>query len=424
MISTCTSMILEMCLFLGAAVAAQPEAHTALRPGSVYREYALHNGGDRDWRITNPQAADSGARKYLPNPVWRLSIDSLAGAVRAEVMLDRWSGHLGTTSPRIRFNGNPWLDIPPPALGAPNARPEDYYFQDNPVIPVPLEYLQQGMNTIEGTCGHVKQGGWGQWGLYSLVVRVYFDPGKTPHARGKIIEPTNGATIEENPKIVIQSEEGKAERVDVFAWYFGYDENGDGRWLDWHGGWFQPFRGEPAEWSGHVGTTTKSPYRVTWDTRWVPDQPPGQIALVARIRDTSGHWYVTEKVTGLTLRRTSVSVQVYPVEKLPSRFGVRAGETKSCVIRLPDGFTPQNVIEAALHYRTWHGWDKHHAPFRLNDYEHPHQGKNHHYDYRLLSLPPSALRPKENVFTIHSATDHHMLEVLWPGPAISVRYRQ
>lgn len=75
-----------------------------------------------------------------------------------------------------------------------------------------------------------------------------------------------------------------------------------------------------------------------------------------------------------------------------------------------------------MHYRTWHGWDGHHAPFRLNGHEHLNQGKNHHFDYDVLLIPASELKVGDNEFIIHSKTEHHMLEVLWPGPALSVRF--
>jgi hypothetical protein len=38
-------------------------------------------------------------------------------------------------------------------------------------------------------------------------------------------------------------------------------------------------------------------------------------------------------------------------------------------------------------------------------------------------IPPAALRTGDNVFTIRSETDQHMLEVHWPGPALTVRFR-
>lgn len=51
----------------------------------------------------------------------------------------------------------------------------------------------------------------------------------------------------------------------------------------------------------------------------------------------------------------------------------------------------------------------------------PVDGKNHFYDYDVLSFPPTALKRGTNLFSMHSETEHHMLETLWPGPAVVVR---
>lgn len=107
------------------------------QPGEVYREYAVHNGGNRDWRVTDPQARAPGAHEFLPNPVLELEIGDLQHAVRAEALLDRWGGHLRTTDKRIRFNGNAWLRVPE-LTTTPGGRAEYYYSQDNPVLDVPL----------------------------------------------------------------------------------------------------------------------------------------------------------------------------------------------------------------------------------------------------------------------------------------------
>ncbi len=394
------------------------------RPGDVYKEFALHNVGDKAWRVTSPQAENPGAKKYLPNPIWEITVDDLDGAVRAEIMMDRWGGHLDTINPQIRVNNSAWISIHPPVMSDGRNLPEDYYFQDNPVVPIPLELLKVGRNVFEGTCGHKKPGGWGQWGLYSLLLRVYYDPSLKPHAVGRIISPRCGDVITENPLILVDVVPDQVDRVDLFAWYEGYDENGDGRFRDWHGGWFKPYRDEPAEWQGHVGTIREEPFRMVWNTRYVPDQPPGEIRLIARIRHRSGVWSVTEEVSQLTLQRQGESVALYRTRNFPPDFGVRTGQRRTCVIPLPNNYNPENVVEASLHYRTWHGWDKHHAPYLLNDYSRPHEGKNHHYHYHIHLIPPEVLRAGENHFTIFSETDHHMLEILWPGPALIIRERQ
>jgi hypothetical protein len=394
------------------------------QPGEVYREFVAHQGGD-DWRVTNPDVEGERPRKHLPNPVLKLTINSLEGATRAEALLDRWGGHVSTKNPRLRFNGREWLPVPPPVVPPGNGDHERYYFQDNPIIGVPLVDLKEGANTFEGTTTHENPKGWGQWGLYSLILRVYYDPAKRPHPAGRIVSPGDGAAFGENPRIDAEasSVQGIA-RVDVLAWYDGYDENGDGVGLDWHGGHFQPIRGQPAELREHVGTAWRAPYQLTWDTRWVPDQAPRAVKVIARIQDSAGNWIVTQPVTNLTLRREGESVRVYRPGEIPARFGVRAKQTKSCTIALPAGFDPRRVVEAGLHLRTWHGFDGHHHPLKLNDHAWPIGGKNHHYDYDIHLIPPPALRPGENTFTISSDTDQHMLEVHWPGPALTVRYRR
>ena len=84
------------------------------KPGELYREFALHNGGDRDWRVTDANAVIKFARAkdHLPNSRLKLDVEDLQHAVRAEVLLDRWGGHRGTINKRIRFNENEWVTIP------------------------------------------------------------------------------------------------------------------------------------------------------------------------------------------------------------------------------------------------------------------------------------------------------------------------
>ncbi len=391
------------------------------RPGEVYREYALHNGGPKNWRVTAPDASYPGALEFLPNPILELTVDDLDGAVRAEALLDRWGGHLRTEGRQVRFNGGGWIDVPEPSM-MPNGREPYHYFQDNPVFDVPLSDLRVGSNTVEATCDGVGDYAWGQWGLYSLILRVYYDPTSDAGrgALGQITAPKPGQVLGEAPEVVVEvGSEADVARVDVLAWYEGLDEDGDGRFLDWHRAYFQPERGEPAVIAGHVGSRNEAPFRLLWDTRWVPDQAPGSIALIARIQDRTGVWRVTEPITDLSLRRDGASVRLLRAVDVPEAFGVRNGGDKSCRIPLGD-VEPSEIVEAALALRTWHGWDGHHEPLRLNGHALPIGGKNHHYDDDLIPIDPSLLE-LDNTFRIRSQTEHHMLEVLWPGPALIVR---
>jgi hypothetical protein len=145
------------------------------------------------------------------------------------------------------------------------------------------------------------------------------------------------------------------------------------------------------------------------------------VALVAQIQDSRGYWYVTEIVDDLSLVRDDVSVKIYPARGMTEDHGVRAGETKECYFDLPADIAIDQITEAGVHLRTWHGWDGHHDPIRINAHSMPINGKYHFYDYDLLEIPPSALHGGENVFSIHSDTEHHQLELLWPGPAVVTR---
>jgi hypothetical protein len=126
------------------------------QPGDVYREFSAHQSGD-DWRVTNPHVEGERPRQHLPNPVLKLSIGSLEGAVRAEALLDCWSGHVQTKRSQIRFNEHAWLNVPPPVIPPGPGEHEAHYFQDNPIIAMPLEQLKSGPNTFEGTATHARR---------------------------------------------------------------------------------------------------------------------------------------------------------------------------------------------------------------------------------------------------------------------------
>jgi hypothetical protein len=298
-------------------------------------------------------------------------------------------------------------------------------YQDNPVVEVPLEHLQQGTNIFDADCDEEGGFGWGQWGLNSLVLRIYYDPevkGSALGLSGAIVSPSSGDSIPENPQIdVVADAIAGVARIDLLASYDGYDEDGDGAHTGWHESHFQLIRGEANEIRDHVGTLWRQPYRTNWRTHWVPDQAPGGVSLVARVQDSRGYWFVTEIIKDLSLVRLGETVRIFPARGMTEDHGVRAGETKECFFDLPAHESVATITEAAIHFRTWHGWDGHHDPIQVNDHSMPVDGKNHFYDYDLLEVPPSALRAGENVFRVHSDTEHHQLEVLWPGPALVTR---
>ena len=398
-------------------------------PGAVYHEYALMMHGN-DWRVTDPNAVEhhENAADFLPNPVLELDVERLEGAMRAELLIDRWGGHVGTQGLQLRFNENAWIDVPLLATTPGGADPSCYLFQDNPVVEIPLEHLQEGTNTLEGTSGNQDCHGfdWGQWGWYSAILRVYYDD-RTPHPMGRIVSPEPGAALGENPVIEVEAYDTTGagiRRIDVLAYYEGYDEDGDGQFADWHGHLHYD------DLSGHVGTLVrpplqKTPYVIRWDTRYVPDQPEGTVKLVARIQDTEGRWYVTEAVEGLSLERENATVRLVPPQDVPEAFWVRDGGRSASRLHLPDDYDPARVEEVALHLRTWNGHNHGTGTLaRIGDWTGALPGIDHNYAYTIYPLPPETFQPGENEVAFHSETHHHGVELLWPGPALTIRYRE
>jgi hypothetical protein len=162
-----------------------------------------------DWRVTDPNINLSvypAAAPFLPNPTLSLFVDDLSGATRAEAVMNIWGGHIGTTGKKISFNGNSWIDIP--EFGSGNGIPGghdgyNYITEADIAIPVPIGHLHEGNNTFQGT-NSGQTGpygfGWGQFGWYSIILRVYYD-GSKPHSTGSISSPSGGGTFGENPTV-------------------------------------------------------------------------------------------------------------------------------------------------------------------------------------------------------------------------------
>ena len=412
------------------------------RSGDIYKEFRAVTGGWPHWAIIDPQAKHKRAHDYLPNSVFHVSIDDLADAVKAEVLIDRWGGHVGTVGKKIRFNGKEWIDLPELTTTPSGHDSVCYMSQDNPVLEIPLSYLNEGSNTFEGLCGDqiCHSFGWGEWGLYGIIIRVYYRPGK-PHPHGEIVFPRSGATLQENPtvKAEVKSKSG-IEQVDFLAYYEGYDESGDGIYQDWHCFYHRESDTEPIiPISGHLGTARKSPYVVTWNTDWVPDQKPGSIRMLARIKDENGYWHVTDAVRELSLQRQAYSVKMYKPQNVPESFQVRVKRIKSCDIVIPEADDLSRAEMAAVHFRSWNGDDNNplidgNEWFKFNQCQGKIAGRDHNYAYTVREVPLSCLRNGKTEISIYSEAgtvydkdgnlhNTHSIEVLWPGPALTVRYR-
>lgn len=399
--------------------------------GAVYRDYTKTIGnGTSEWRVTDPNASFPGTPgnapgTFLPNPTLDLTIGDLTGAVRAEAVIDLWGGHVGTTAKQMRFNGGSWITIP--ELSSTPSAGECYTQQLNVTVDVPLADLTTGTNILEGTSGGQTcyNFNWGQWGWYMVTLRVYYD-GAKPRPSGMITSHSAGDTLDDFPTITA-SATGSAgiSRVEFFAYYDGYDTDGDGTYQQYHHAYHRTRTETTAVTRRHVGTVTSAPFEVTWNTDLVPDQAPGSVKLIARIRDNNGIWFVTDEVPSLTLHRVGTSVKLYKPQGVPEKHWVRNGETKSSTVTIPATDVLADAQYAKMLVATWNGIDGHStAPHftKVNGWTTPTYGQDHFYSFDVIDVPPTELLSHTNTITFHSQSMHHGIEILWPGPALLVRY--
>lgn len=392
------------------------------KPGDIYKEYSVYLKVGNNWRVTDPNAGNAGAQDFLPNPVLSIDIDDLEGAIRAEAMMDIWGGHVGTVGKQFRFNDSSWIDIPDLTTTPAGHNPECYTSEYNAIVDIPLQYLVEGTNTFEGNSGGQTcyNFNWGQWGWYVMIVRVYYDTEKS-HTSATFSPYTSGDTFTENPEFSITSDHPDSiAEVQFIAKYEGYDENGDGIYYDWH----HSYHSEKI--TGHIGSSYEAPFIVTWDTDWIPDQLPGDVSVIARVKGKNGVWYVTEEISNLTFEREAgKSVKMYTASNVLERFWVRAGKKLSCKINTPD---LNSALEARLLHRTWNGGDDEAArgtydyPLLVNDEKFKCYGKNHFYALSEVKVPVMTLLEGTNIIAYRSTTEHHGIEILWPGPALIVKY--
>ena len=398
-------------------------------PGEIYKEYMqIISVGSNDWRVTDPTInleTYPAASEFLPNPTLYIGIDDLDGATRAEALFDIWGGHIGTTGKQVSFNGNSWITIP--ELQTPPTDPYNYLHQAIIGVDVPLSHLHTGTNSFTGTnAGQTGPYGfgWGQFGWYSIVLRVYYNPASKSHVTGSISSPGAGSSFGDNPTVSVQVN-GSASRVDVLAYYDGDDSDGDGIYTEYHHDYHRGIYDDVAI-RNHVGTDYSSQFAVTWDNSWVPDQ--SGIKLLARVQGDNGVWYVTPEVTGLTLSRSASSVRLF------KPFGVDEREWARGDLGDPAG-TQQSYVNisdltgatsAVFFARTWNGIDGLGDPdhyTRVNGWYAPSYGVSHYFSYDLLSVPVGSLQGGTNLMEFKSNTiAHHGIEVIWPGSAIAVRY--
>ncbi len=386
-------------------------------PGDVFREYKWNGPwvNAHNWqRVTDMWASHAGALEFLPNPINEISIDDLGKAIKAEICIEMWGGHAGTSDKKFRINGSEWMQIPEsPHIGP--GKPESYMQFRYPVVSIPLELLKEGKNTFEFGCGKqiTHDFGWGQWGFYGVIFRIYYSSGK-PFPGAEIISPAPGSTFE-GDIMPLKIEENKTSvpirHVEYLGYYEGFDYDGDGLYQEWQ------YSYRNGEMRHHLGTAKESPYTAEWDTRWVPDQN-GPVSIMALVTDVEGITYVTPAVTGIIIER-DFSVRMYKPYDMPENWMSRDYNRHSCKVDLQDDLN--KAVEAKLIVTTWHGMGC--EEFKVNGRLVAQAfGRDHDYSLDIMPVPIDILWDGVNEFSTFSTTEHHGIEVLWPGVVLKIKY--
>ncbi len=390
--------------------------------GDIFRDY-LWKGPFRNeskyQRVTGPTATDPGAKRFLPNPINNIVIEDLEHAVKAEMIIETWGGHAGTTGKSVRLNDNEWLPVPEsPVIGTTD--PENYYQFRYPRISLPLEQLNEGDNKLEfTTTGQLPEGEpdwWPQWGVYSVVFRIYYDEEKS-HVAGELSHNSKDNVITDGHTfaVKIDTDAQEVERVDYVGYYYDYDYNGDGIYEGWQCTY------NYGEIKNHIGFSNSAPFDVTWDSDWVPDQKD-PMTVTAIITNAQGISYVTAPWSGIQLERDKKTVVMYNCSDIPEKYGVNAEKSNMVRLDIPDEL--DKAEEARMTVITWNGAGT--AAFELN--RHPIAstlGKDHDYAIDELLVPLEYIQKGTNYIITRAVPynpNPHGVEIMWPGAALKVRY--
>lgn len=337
----------------------------------------------------------------------------------AEFYCEAWGGHPGTANKRITVNGRSTYFLP--RVGTEDGHCTYFY----PAVPLKITDLVNGFNAVQFA---VDQGTtvWGHMLVDNAAVRVALTNRHPDLVKSGLANFTVSVKAEPWPgkEGFTLSLNGAADAaasiasVDFQGWYHSYDENGNLQRRDWHG--FTKHRAPTAT----LGAVSAAPFTVNWDTSLLPAQDNVAVRAAVRFKADTNVVFLTAASAGLRIApRAGVAVVLFTPHDLPDHFWSRAGQLKTCHLDLD--LAPARIEKAELHVVTWTGGaGTVKEYFRLNGVHYPvAEGDRHEVVYSRLPVDPKNLKRGLNRLELLSDTEHHGIEVIYPGPALMVRYR-
>lgn len=338
----------------------------------------------------------------------------------AEFYAEVWGGHPGTANKRITVNGRSTYLLP--RVGTEEGHCTYFY----PSIPLKLSDLVNGYEAVQWA---VDQGTtfWGHTLVDNAAIRVALTNGHPDLEKLGLASFSGRVTAEPLPsgegfKLELECPAEVAVRiasVDFQGWYEGYDENGNRQRRDWHG--YSKHRLPVAT----LGVVPAAPFALTWDTRMLPAQHDVAVRAAVRFRADTNLVFLTAATPGLAIApRSDAEVTWIAPQDLPDHFWSRANQLKICTLDLD--LDPARIEAAELHLVTWTGGaGTVREYFKLNGVHYPvADGARHDLVYSRLPVDPRNLKRGQNRIELLSDTEHHGIEVIYPGPALVVRCRR
>ena len=422
MISTRSSRLAVCALALAAAVLnAQP------RPGDVFREYMWYNrSGDAGGalRVGGSNSATYPDRQIVGDhwvTQW-IELDhdlDLEDAVRAEAVVEKILCHDNTRGLAFQINDSGWIAVPEAeAIPYPQWAYQHHIY---PSVPIPLQHIRGNGNSFRMRVEKSHPWNWPQNLIYGFHFRIYYDADSKPHPEAKLISPEPGSTAGRQVEFrcSASSANGDIERVDYLGLYEDVNYEGDGCYRQWH---YHYFHGDLVH---HLGRQTRPPFRLLWDTSWVPDQGE-PMEFAARVTDATGMTVMTAAAGDVVLQRDGLSVELCKPYEVP-----RTWVTRKAV--LAEKFAIKGDLSKAVAYQlVWASWSPGYMNgILINGIEvFGSEGPNYkYYAHRVELEDVSVLEPGENELAtgktpkINGQTVHGM-EVEYPGIMVLVQYEQ
>lgn len=391
-------------------------------PGDVFREYIwlpemvaeqgkfLRVGGRLDYKSNSDHyPADKHRDGYIP---LEQHIE-LKDAIRAELVIEKLGSHDDTKNLRVTINQHPSI-VFPVAKGIPE--PESAYMHHNyPIIKIPLDQLQQGMNnSFRFDVDSTQRWNWPQNIIYGVVLRIYYRP-ETAFFKTEISGVSEGSILQSEQKLGLADANKSIRRVEYIGYYEDINWEGDGIYKQWH---YHYFRGQVVH---HIGTANMFPYMVMWNTSWIPDQE--DIKVAARIVSNNGLIYFTKAVEGLKFNR-NFSVELCKPYNQPQNWVTRQAEFTASF----DLKSKMDEIAEAKAY--WVSWSPCYANGVFINDQMIFDRSTLCYEYMAheVEVDTAVLKQGNNIIKtgkepLHDGQMVHGMEVQWPGIMIKVKTR-